>query len=241
MSSLYRVPIYSRLFRWLFRPIFRGLFHLLCQVHIQGIENIPKQGPYIVAINHVSLYEPPFVLAFWPRPLEAVGAVDIWRRKGQAILAYLYGGIQVHRGEFDRQVIEKMLAAVQSGFPLLIAPEGGRTHSLGMRRALPGAAYIVGKTNLPVLPVGIIGTSDDLFDRIFASWRGRIPKPRLEMRIGPPLQLPPIEGRGEARRQALQRNIDQVMIHIGKLLPPEYHGVYAEQIAQTEQETTRGA
>jgi 1-acyl-sn-glycerol-3-phosphate acyltransferase len=235
MTSPYRVPAHSRFFRWLFRPVFRGLFHLLCQVHIAGTENVPRQGAYLVAINHVSLYEPPLILAFWPHPLEAVGAVDIWSRRGQAILAHLYGGIQVHRGQYDRELVETMLAAVRSGHPLLIAPEGGRTHTLSMRRGLPGAAYIVYKMDVPVIPVGITGTTDDLFERIFAAWRRTSPRPRLEMRIGSPISLPPITGRGEARRQALQQNVDLVMVHIGRLLPPDYHGVYADSIAQLQQ------
>src|SRR3990172_3294 len=123
MPPGYTVSIYSRLFRWLFRPVFRSLFHILCQIKIEGLENIPASGAYLVAINHVSLYEPPFVLAFWPRPLEAVGAVEIWNRRGQAILVRMYGGIQVHRGQFDRKLIDSALAVVQAGYPLLLSPE----------------------------------------------------------------------------------------------------------------------
>lgn len=233
-GQAYTIPAYARLFRGLARPVFRGLFHILCQVSIQGARHIPAQGPYLVAINHVSLYEPPFVLAFWPRPLEAAGAVEIWHRKGQAMLARLYGGIQVHRGEYDRQLIDQMLAAVQAGYPLLIAPEGGRTHSIAMRQALPGAAYIIHKAGLPVIPVGVLGTSDDLFPRIFAWFQRRGPRPRLELRVGQPILLPPIHSRGEERRLALQANVDCIMAHIGVLLPPEYHGFYTRHIADLQ-------
>jgi 1-acyl-sn-glycerol-3-phosphate acyltransferase len=48
------------------------------------------------------------------------------------------------------------------------------------------------------------------------------------LRIGRPFTLPAIEGRGEARREARQRNADLVMQHIAGLLPPEYRGVYAD-------------
>jgi 1-acyl-sn-glycerol-3-phosphate acyltransferase len=240
MVSDYRVAPQSRLFRWLFRPVFRSLFHILFQIEIMGAENIPIDQPYLVAINHVSLYEPPFILAFWPRSLEAVGAVDIWHKPGQSILAQLYGGIKVHRGQFDRRSIDAMLAAVNAGYPLLIAPEGGRSHDLGLRRGLPGAAYIVHKTGLQVIPVGIVGTSDDLFEKVAQSWRHSNHKPVLEMRIGPPIQLNPIAGRGEARRQALQENVDRIMTHIGRLLPTAYHGVYAPQIAKLEPNSVYG-
>jgi 1-acyl-sn-glycerol-3-phosphate acyltransferase len=114
-----------------------------------------------------------------------------------------------------------MIAALNSGKPLLLAPEGRRSHDGGMHRGLPGVAYIVDKTSVPVLPVGIVGTTDDFFDRAI-----RMKKPRSEIRIGKLLVLPPVEGKGAARRAALQANTDQIMLAIAALLPPEYRGVY---------------
>jgi 1-acyl-sn-glycerol-3-phosphate acyltransferase len=185
---------------------------------------VPKSGAYLIAINHVSTYDPPFVLAFWPTAPEAAGAVDIWQRKGQSTLARLYGGIPVHRGEYDRQLVETLLGVLRADRPLLIAPEGRRSHTLGMQRALPGVAHLIDQTGVPVVPVGIVGATNDFLDR---GLRGK--RPRIEMRIGKPVHLPPLEGRGEARRAARQRNADLVMKHIAALLPPEYHGVYTEE------------
>ena len=219
----YLVPLTTRFYRVMLRPTFRGLFHLLSKIIITGVEHVPRRGPYLIAINHVSLYEPPFVLAFWPVAAEAVGAVDIWKRRGQASIARLYGGIQVHRGEYDRQLLDAMLAVLHAGRPLLIAPEGGRSHSPGMRRAFPGVAYVMEKAQAPVVPVGVFGATDDFLQRGLHGDR-----PRLEMRIGYPVRLPPVDGKGEARRASLQRNADLIMTHIAALLPPEYHGVYAD-------------
>ncbi|GAB4472431.1 MAG: lysophospholipid acyltransferase family protein [Anaerolineales bacterium] len=219
----YHVPLFNRLARKLLRPTFRGIFHLLSSIHIQGAENVPKRGAYIVAINHISLFEAPFVVAFWPTELEAMGAVEVWSRKGQNILAKLYYGIQVHRGQYDRQVMDQALSILASGRPLLIAPEGGRTHRPGLRRAFPGIAYLVEKADVPVIPVGIVGSTDDFLERAL-----RLERPKLEMNIGEPFRLPPIQEKGEARRQARQRNADLVMLKIAALLPPDYRGIYAE-------------
>ncbi|MFN8461273.1 MAG: hypothetical protein U0X93_05825 [Anaerolineales bacterium] len=60
--------------------------------------------------------------------------------------------------------------------PLLIAPQGGRSHVTAMRRAKPGIAYIIEQTGLPALPTGLVGTTEDFFQRAF-----RHPKPILEM------------------------------------------------------------
>lgn len=219
--SAYQPALRHRLARWLMRPLFRQLFHLLSRVQVTGQENVPTRGAYLIAINHVSLFEPPLTLAFWPAAIEAAGAVEIWEKPGQDVLARLYGGIQVHRGEFDRQVVEKMLAVLKSGRPLLLAPEGGRSHTLGMRRALPGVAYLADQARVPVLPVGISGAHDDFLHQAL-----RLKRPPIQMRIGQPFMLPPITGKGEARRHERQRNADLIMLHIAALLPEAYHGVY---------------
>jgi len=223
LKEAYAVPLHTHILRVIMRPIFRILFHILSQVRIIGLENVPDNGPYLIAINHVSLYEPPFILAFWPTPLEAAGAVEIWERPGQNILIRLYGGIPVHRGNYDRSLIETMLSVLRSGRPLLIAPEGGRSHHLGMRRALPGAAYVIDQANVPVVPVGIVGATDDFMDKALHGKR-----PLIEMHIGQPVNLPAISGKGEQRRLARQRNVDLIMRSIAVLLPPEYRGVYAK-------------
>jgi 1-acyl-sn-glycerol-3-phosphate acyltransferase len=219
--------------RWIGRPLARLLlgilFHILAPIKIIDKKNIPFGKPYIVAINHVSLFDPPFVGVFWPEQLEAMGAVEVWSRPGQNILARLWGGIPVHRGEYDRLVFDKVSGALRSGHPLLIAPEGGRSHTPGLRQAKPGIAFIVEQTGVPVIPVGIVGTTDDFWKK---ASKGR--RPPIEMRIGTPLQLPPVEGKGEARRASRQANADLVMQAIASLLPEEYRGVYTHPEIQPD-------
>ncbi len=225
MTAEYTTPLFNRIVRPPLKMVFRGLFHILARVTIEGKENVPPKGPYLVAINHIALYEPPFVVAFWPVPLEALGAVEIWGKPFQNVLVRLYGGIKVHRGKFDRNVVEQMLAAFRSGYPLLIAPEGGRSHNLGLRKAQPGIAYAAEKVRVPIVPVGITGSTDDFFNQAL---HGK--KPPLKMKIGEPFYLPTVEGKGVDRHQALQENADQVMIKIAALLPPEYYGVYTDRM-----------
>jgi 1-acyl-sn-glycerol-3-phosphate acyltransferase len=221
----YRVPFKTRVNRLLMKPTFRFLFHILGGVKISGKENIPYEQPYIAAMNHVSIFDPPFVLSFWPEMMEAIGAVDVWGRKGQGTIVEMYGTIPVHRGEYDRRLLETIHGILASGRPLLIAPEGGRSHMPGMRRAMPGIGYILDAAQVPVVPVGLVGTTDDYWQR---ARRGE--RPMLEMRIGKPFRVPRIEAKGEARRAARQQNADLVMAHIADLLPQNYRGYYANQV-----------
>jgi 1-acyl-sn-glycerol-3-phosphate acyltransferase len=223
LKDPYPVSTRRQLLRWVLRSSIRMIFRSISRVSISGLENIPERGPYLIVSNHVSLYDPPLLLSFWPTPSEVAGAVEIWKRPGQSLLVRMYGTIPVHRGEFDRKLVDKMLAALHAGQPLMILPEGGRSHRPGLRSAEPGAAYIIEKTGVPVVPVGITGTTDDYLKRAL---RGE--KPIVHMVIGGPLTLPPVTGKGEDRRRARQRNADLIMTHIASLLPEEYRGVYGQ-------------
>jgi 1-acyl-sn-glycerol-3-phosphate acyltransferase len=222
--------------RWLSRPFLRvalrAIFHILAPVKITGKGNVPLGKPYIVAINHVSLFEAPFIGGFWPEQVEAMGAVDVWSRPGQNILARLWGGIPVHRGDYDRALFDKVLGALAAGYPLMIAPEGERSHVPGMQTAKPGIAYLAEQSGMPVIPVAIVGTTDDFWQK---AKKGK--RPRLEMRIGKPIHLPPVEGKGERRRESRQRNTDLVMRMIAGLLPEGYRGVYADSAILPDSET----
>lgn len=219
----YRVPLRFQISRPILRVAFRGLFHILGHVKIIGRENVPFGKPYVAAINHVSIFDPPFAASFWPETLEIIGASDVFAKPGQGQLLKLYGVTPVHRGEYDRALLDWTVQVIRAGCPLMIAPEGGRSHVTAMRRAMPGIGYIVDATRVPVMPVALVGTTDDFWQR---ARRGE--KPNLEMRIGKPILLPPIEEKGAARHAARQRNADLVMSHIAGLLPGEYRGVYAE-------------
>ena len=221
-ANLYRVPLRFRLVRPLLKTFFRGIFQGLARVKITGKENIPYGKPYIAAMNHVSIFDPPFVAAFWPKELEIIGAIDVFSKPGQGQLLKLYGVIPVHRGDYDRSLFTKLISILKAGYPLLIAPEGARSHDTAMRRAKPGIAYLVEKTGVPVVPVGLIGTTEDFFQRVK---RGK--RPLLEMHIGKHITLPPITTQGTQKHADRQRNADLVMSYLAGLLPEEYRGVYA--------------
>ena len=225
MSDEYRVPFKFKVSRPFLKAVFRGIFHVLANVKVTGKENIPYGEAYVAAMNHVSMFDPPFTAAFWPEYLEIIGASDVFEKPGQGQLLRAYGVMPVHRGEYDRSLFMKVISILNSGFPLLIAPEGGRSHVTAMRRAKPGLAYIIEKTRVPVVPVGLVGTTTDFWQRATHGDR-----PSLEMRIGTPIVLPEIKVKGADKHEARQANTDLVMNHLAGLLPEEYRGVYADSV-----------
>ncbi|MFT3890399.1 MAG: lysophospholipid acyltransferase family protein [Anaerolineales bacterium] len=225
MTETYRVPFRFRISRPILKFVFRGIFRLLGRVKISGQEHIPYGTPYVVAINHVSIFDPPLAGAFWPEQLEIIGASDVFEKPGQGQILKLYGVIPVHRGEYDRVLFTKIISVIKSGFPLLIAPEGGRSHVPAMRRAMPGISYIIEQTGVPVIPAALVGTTEDFWQR---ARRGE--KPVLEIRIGRPITLPQITAKGNEKHEARQKNADLVMSYLAGLLPEEYRGEYAGSV-----------
>ena len=223
MNEAYRVPLRFKISRPLLKAIFRSLFVLLGRVTVTGQESIPPGKPCVVAMNHVSIFDPPLAGSFWPGSLEVIGAIDVFDRPFQGQLLRAYGVIPVHRGDYDRPLLTRMVKILEAGFPLLIAPEGARSHVPGLMRARQGVAYLVEKTNVPVVPVGLVGTTEDFWQR---AKRGE--RPPLEVRFGKPIQLPEIVVKGTERHKARQFNADLVMRHIAGLLPAQYRGVYAD-------------
>jgi len=220
VTSEIKIPLRIKLFRRVAKPTFRMLFRLLSRVELEGFEHVPLEGGYLVAGNHVSLYDPAFVLAFWPTDLEAAGAVDVLDRPGQNLLMRYYGGMPVHRGEVDRTLLMGMIECLQAGLPVYIAPEGTRSHVPGMQPAHHGAAYVAAKARVPVVPLGMIGT-----EGIFKTLRHGV-RSRLRLTVGRPLDLPPVDTRAPNRRQALRFNTDIIMYAIAGLMPENYRGVY---------------
>jgi 1-acyl-sn-glycerol-3-phosphate acyltransferase len=221
----YRLPFIKRVSRKMVVPVFRGLFNLLSQIEVHGLENIPEQGAYLIAFNHVSIFDPPILAAFWPTPPEALGANEVWKRKGQGILVYLYGAVPVRRGEVDRAAMSQLLEILRSGKPLLVSPEGRRSHQPGLQQARPGVVYLVERTGVPVVPVGIVGTTDDFLKKAL-----RGDRPRVTITIGKHFHLPEMEDQAHlSPKQQRQVKVDYIMQQVAAMLPEEYRGYYSIQ------------
>jgi len=220
-GSNYSLPWYSRVFRPMSRAFFRNLFRLLSRVQITGVENIPAEGAYIIAVNHVSIFEPPLITAFWPRSIEVAGAVEILDRPIQSQIMRLYGTIPVHRERFDRQLLIALVDRLEAGRPVLIFPEGTRSRKPGLQQASTGAAYVAAKARVNVLPVGVAGTD------ILAAEIRKFRRTQLVMSVGKMIELPEIPWRSAERKEILRLQTERIMHAIADLLPSAYHGLYA--------------
>jgi len=220
-SESYRVKFGNKLGRAILRFIGGSiLYPLFSRPEFIGMENIPPRSGYIVAFNHLSIFDPPFLICNWPYPPEWIGAAEVFRERDKKWLARMYGGIPLDRDQYDRSAMEKAVEVLESGYPLMVAPEMRITRTPGMRQARTGISYLVHRTGVPVLPVGITGTPSNFLEDVL-----KLKRPRLGMRIGKPIHLPAL---GDNRKADMQRNADLVMANIAQVLPEAYRGFYAD-------------
>jgi 1-acyl-sn-glycerol-3-phosphate acyltransferase len=227
MMSTYKVPLLNRILRVILLTIIRLLLNAFSRVVVTGLDKVPLGTSYIMVFNHVSLYEAPILLSHWPEKPEVLGAVDVWNRPGQDLLAKAYGGIPIHRGVVDRTAMKRMVQALEAGKALMVAPEGGRSHSPGLRRGKPGIAFLLEKFSIPIIPVALVGATEDFFGNMI-----RLKRPSVQMTIGDPFLVPREIGTGMGRSEGYQAQVDYVMQKLTSLLPVEYRGYYSQDLSE---------
>jgi 1-acyl-sn-glycerol-3-phosphate acyltransferase len=201
--------------------IMRGLTRALSHWEVHGQENLPDGGPLLVVFNHMAHFDGPLVLVSVPWEMEFIGLADLWNVPVTGQLLRLYGAIQVHRDEYDREVLRQALAVLAEGKILGLAPEARMSPTGSLERGRRGAAYLAIKSGAPILPIGLAGT-----ETVYSSL-SHLRRPRLVANIGPVFSLESPLQRGAARQAQLNAGRDEIMRRIAALLPLEYRGVYA--------------
>ncbi len=215
----------ARLWR-LVQAIVCFLVKLLTRTEVRGLENVPARGPYLITTNHLSAIDPPLLMAVFPAPI-TVFAADTHRHEfivGEVM--HRLGAIWVKRGEVDRHALNAALQVLREGGIIGLAPEGTRSRTGGLLKGKIGAAYLAAHTNVPIVPVALVGTEVGL-PAVF-----RLARPRITVTIGPPYRLPNSGQRPS--REELDQYTEMIMHTLARMLPAKYRGVYRDTVADGE-------
>lgn len=142
---------FYRFGRALVFPVFRW-FHVL---KIEGRENIPTEGAYILAANHTSISDPLFLGTIFKQQIFFMGKIELFRVPVLGRLLKWCGAFAVDRGKGDMTAINTAESLVKDGKILGIFPEGTRYKEGPPRKAKSGVAYIAMDTKADILPVSI--------------------------------------------------------------------------------------
>ena len=211
---------------WFYHPgaaIIGFVSRLLWGARIEGIEHLPRTGPFIVATNHCSNLDP--LMMGWAtgnqigRVVHFMAKIEMRRWPIIGWLATQSGVYFVRRGERDRAAQRFSLEALAAGKPIAMFPEGTRSRDGRLKAGKSGAALIAMRSGAPIVPAGISGTQ-----RIFPG-RSRWPRPtRVVIRFGKPFTLDHVRA-GRLDREALVAGTERIMAAIEELLPPEQRRV----------------
>jgi long-chain acyl-CoA synthetase len=168
-------------------PIFQWLMRLMFKVEARGLENLPRQGNFVLTPNHRSLLDAPSVAAVLTlaqmRQTHWAGATDIMLSNGfMRLISRMSQVLPIERfGAAGMKNLALALAALQRGKNLVWFAEGHLVPSDEMLPFLEGIGLVLERHPVPVVPVYIQGTREAM------PIEAAIPKPgRITVTFGPP-------------------------------------------------------
>lgn len=205
------------------RWILRKLIDLIARVEIHGLENVPKEGAYIVATNHLGMLDATMFFYGIDRWDVFIPVAEKWEENAflRWVGKYL-NFVFIDRFNSDLKAMRQIIRLMESGHILIIAPEGTRSRAGSMIEGKPGVSYLAAKLKRPILPVGLAGTEDKAVLDNLRHFRHS----SIILRVGKVFSLPSLPSK--ERDQALKRDTDEIMCRIAALVPEKYRGVYAQ-------------
>ena len=147
------------------RSSIRGIIHGICRAEVTGLENVPKEGGFIVASNPLSFFDSLIIQALTPRDVAFFAKAEYFTTpgvKGKLMKSFFesVGSIPVQRGEQAASVaaLDSLVEIIEGGSGIGIYPEGTRSRDGRLYRGRTGVGWLALTTGVPVVPVGLIGT-----------------------------------------------------------------------------------
>jgi 1-acyl-sn-glycerol-3-phosphate acyltransferase len=200
----------------------RRLIDIVARVEIRGKENLPKEGAFVIATNHLGMLDATLLYYAIDRWDVFIPVAEKWEEVG--FLRWLgkhLNFIFIDRFNPDLKAMRAIIALMERGHTLVIAPEGTRSRVGSMIEGKPGVSYLAAKLQRPIVPIGLAGTADVT---ILGNLR-RMRRSPVFVNAGKPFNLPPLPKKGRA--DALKEYTDEIMCQIAALIPDRYRGVYA--------------
>jgi 1-acyl-sn-glycerol-3-phosphate acyltransferase len=209
------------LFQRIAAAFFKALTGLMFRVDAAALAKVPKRGPLIIITNHVHIPEiPTLYVRLLPRKVYGMAQAErvFDRNLWGAILRWI-DTIPVWRGEADMNALRTGIRRLTEGAIVLLDPEGTRSHDGRLQKGLPGAILMALHSGAPMLPVVHYGSEN------YQENLKRLRRTAMHYVVGKPFR---VNAGGERVTSAIrQQMIDEVMLQMASLLPPQYRGAYA--------------
>lgn len=209
-------PIY-----WVGWTFFRIFFQLYHRWEVFDAENVPQDGPAILASNHMSFLDPPLVGAAARREINYLARESLFRFPVVGSILRNVNAVPVDREGGGAAGLRAIFDRLLKGGAIILFPEGTRSRDGSLQKAKSGIGLTVIKSEAPVVPVRVFGTFEAM------SRRHAVPRPRkVAVRFGAPIDFSDL--RAEAKvcskqrlKEIYQQVADRLMAAIEKIDLPK--------------------
>ncbi|HWC13620.1 MAG TPA: lysophospholipid acyltransferase family protein [Actinomycetota bacterium] len=201
------------------KPFLAGWFRW----SIEGLDNIPRKGPALLAFNHISYLD----------PLATAYVVDKSRRVPRFLakselfadrrIAWILRGarqIPVQRGTADAPMaMDEALASLERGEIIVIFPEGTITNDpeLNPMEGKTGAARLALGSDAPLIPCGVWGTQN-IWPKGYSK-RWWPPRQDILVRVGEPMEVSGDPNSPDAWRSVTSNLMARIEVLVASLRP----------------------
>ncbi len=201
----------------IFRAIVVGAWRIMFRPTVIGLDNVPQEGPVVLAPIHRSNIDFAFTVFMTKRKAFFMAKDSIFKVPGLNWLVSTMGAFPVKRGTADRESLRLAQSVLERGLPLVIFPEGTRQEGDAVGPLHDGAVYVAAKCGAPIVPIGI-GHTERAMPR-----GSKFPRPvKVSVVIGAPLA--PVSGDGRPARSAISAATEELRVALEK--------VYAEAMSR---------
>ncbi|MBV8118102.1 MAG: 1-acyl-sn-glycerol-3-phosphate acyltransferase [Candidatus Eremiobacteraeota bacterium] len=180
---------------WFASKTIRWISSTLWRARVRGRDNIPLDGPLIIACNHISLLDPPVMGCYVPRQVSYMAKKELFEIPVFGALIRAVGAYPVDREGSATAAIKRSVEVLRAGGCVGIFPEGGRNIE-GDKEVRGGVALLASLAKAPVVPAAVVGTNE------------KHKRDKIKVAFGDPIALP--SGR-KATRDELAKFTDDVM------------------------------
>lgn len=180
------------------RGVICGFARVYTRMSIEGREHLPTSGAYVLAPVHRSYVDTPITACVTRRRLRFMGKDTMWKYPTVGKFISALGAFPVSRGSVDREAMQRCIAVLTAGEPLVMFPEGERKDGPVVQPLFDGATFIAARAGVPVIPVGIGGS-----DRVMPRGAKFVFPRKVRVLIGAPI-VAEVGANGKASRKAVQ-------------------------------------
>ena len=163
---------------------------IMYRFEVSGLENIPKNGAFLLCGNHISAYDPIALAGFSKRQLNFMAKMELFKFAPLGAFLKAVGGFPVNRGATDMNAYRHAMKLLKDGHGMLIFSQGTRMKDFDNAKA--GVAVFALKSGAPIIPVGITGP-----------FRFR---KKIQIHVGKPISMEKYQG-----QKVKSERVDEVM------------------------------